>query len=188
MTKPRLRVFATLAGVALLLLGVLYGMTAFTVHAPPPTLAGLQLENQPRPVPDVAFSGPDGRIASLRDFKGRYVLVNLWAPWCAPCAKELPALARLQRAIAAERLVVVAVDVGREGLGEAQDFLAAHHAGALPVYVDGNAALLTALGGNNLPLSVLIGPDGHEIARTEGPCDWSAPDSVAYLQALVERI
>jgi thiol-disulfide isomerase/thioredoxin len=186
-TKPRLLVFATLASAALLLLGVLYWMTASTVHAPPAALAPLKLAAAPQPAPAVAFTGPGGRIANLHDFKGRYVLLNLWAPWCGPCVKELPALAALQRALPADRFVVVPVDVGREGQADAQGFLAGHGAGALQTYVDSNAALLRAFGGYGLPMTALIDPEGREIAHAEGAPEWGKPESVAYLRQLVAK-
>jgi thiol-disulfide isomerase/thioredoxin len=184
-TKPRLLVYATLAGAALLLLAVLYWMTASTVHAPPAALSPLKLAAQPQPAPVVAFTGPGGRVANLHDFKGRYVLLNLWAPWCGPCVKELPALAALQRTLPPDRFMVVPVDVGREGQADAQSFLAGHGAGNLQTYVDSNAALLRAFGGYGLPMTALIDPDGNEIARAEGAPDWSKPESVAYLRQLV---
>ncbi len=187
MTKPRLLVFATLAGAALLLLGVLYWMTATTVHAPPPSLDPLKFSAQPRPAPAVAFNGPGGRVANLSEFKGKYVLLNLWAPWCGPCVKELPALAALQKALPTDRFVVIPVDVGREGQADAQSFLAGHGAGALQTYVDANAALLRAFGGYGLPMTVLIDPDGNEIARAEGAPAWEKPESVAYLKQVVSR-
>lgn len=187
MTKPRLLVFATLAGAALLLLAVLYGMTGSTVHAVPPTLDPFKLADTPHPVPQVAVTGPGGKLKNLKDFKGRYVLINLWAPWCGPCVKELPSLAALQRALPADRFVVMPVDVGREGQADAQDFLKAHSAGTLTTYIDSNAALLRAFGGYGLPMTVLIDPEGNEIARAEGAPDWAKPESVEYLRWLVGR-
>jgi thiol-disulfide isomerase/thioredoxin len=184
-TKPRLLVFATLAGAALLLLGVLYWMSASTVHAPPPSLDPLKFSAQPRPAPAVAFTGPGGRVANLSEFKGKYVLLNLWAPWCGPCVKELPALAALQKSLPAERFVVIPVDVGREGQADAQSFLAGHGAGTLQTYVDSNAALLRAFGGYGLPMTALIDPEGNEVARAEGAPAWDKPESVAYMRKLV---
>jgi thiol-disulfide isomerase/thioredoxin len=186
-TKPRLLIFSIAAGAALLLLGVLYWMTATTVHAPPPSLAPLALVNPPRPTPSVVFTGPAGRLRNLNDFKGRTVLLNLWAPWCGPCVKELAALAALQRSLPADRFVVIPVDVGREGQAEAQAFLNGHGAGTLITYVDSNAALLRAFGGYGLPMTALIDPEGKEIAQAEGAPDWSAPESVLWLRRLVGR-
>jgi thiol-disulfide isomerase/thioredoxin len=153
----------------------------------PPTLDPLKLAETPRPAPAVAVTGPGGKLINLRAFKGRYVLLNLWAPWCGPCVKELPALAALQRSLPPDRFVVVPVDVGREGQADAQDFLKAHGAGSLTTYADTNLALMRAFNGYGLPISALIDPEGNEIARADGAPDWSKPDSVDYLRWLVSR-
>lgn len=187
MTRPRLTLITLAAGAALLLLAVLYWMTAVTVHEKPAALALLKASSPAKPAPMAVFGGEGGKLHNLAEFKGKLVLVNLWAPWCGPCVKELPALAALQKALPAERFVVVAVDVGRDEQSTARDFLKAHGAGALPAYVDSNAALLRAFGGYGLPMSVLIGKDGNEMARAEGAPDWSAPDSIDYFKWLAKK-
>jgi thiol-disulfide isomerase/thioredoxin len=186
-TKPRPHIFAIAAAVALLLLAVLYWMTAVTVHERPASLVLLKPTSPARPAPTVVFTGAGGKLHNLQEFKGKVVLLNLWAPWCGPCVKELPALAALQKSLPPGRFAVVPVDVGREGQSEAQAFLAGHGAGTLTTYVDANAALLRAFGGYGLPMSVLIDREGNEIARAEGAPNWSAPESVAYLRQLAEK-
>ena len=193
MTKPRLLVFAILAGAAVLLLVVLYGKFAPNGKAagvaaePPPAMAPFKTAQTAVAVPAVAFGGAGGALKSLSEYKGRVVLLNLWAPWCGPCVKELPALAALQKALPADRFVVVPVDAGRESQAEAQAFLVSHGAGSLQTYVDSNAAVMRAFSAVGLPMTILIDKDGHEIGRAEGAPDWSAPDSVAYLRSIVER-
>lgn len=161
---------------------VLYGMIAKPVHAPPAALAKLRLEDKPIAVPAVAFSDAAGARHMLAEFKGHYVLLNLWATWCAPCVRELPALARL--AGADPGLKIVAVNVGRSSVADTASFLAAHQAKALTVYVDSNVALERAFGAYGLPLSVLIDPKGEEVARAVGPAEWDAPEAIAYFKSL----
>jgi thiol-disulfide isomerase/thioredoxin len=185
-TKPRFIAIAIAAGAAVLLL-VLYVMTPVSVHEPPPSLAPLRLTEPAKPAPSVVFAGAGGTLHNLGEFKGKLVLLNLWAPWCGPCVKELPALAALEKALPGERFTVVAVDVGREGQGEAAAFLKAHGAGVLGAYVDSNASLYRAFGGYGLPVSVLIDAEGNEIARAEGPAEWSDPEAVAWIKAMAER-
>jgi thiol-disulfide isomerase/thioredoxin len=188
MTLPRLRPLTIAVAIgAAALLAVLYGITTLSVHAPPASLGPLKLTRPAKPVPSVVFAGVDGKLHTLAEFKGRLVLLNLWAPWCAPCVKELPALAALQKALPQERFAVVAVDVGRDTVAEAGSFLAGHNARSLPAYLDSNTSLFRAFGAYGLPLSVLIDAQGREIARAEGPADWSAPDSVRYLRRLAGR-
>jgi thiol-disulfide isomerase/thioredoxin len=167
--------------------GVLYVIHATAVHVPgkpPADLAYLELE-RPKATPSVAFSKPDGSRATLASFANRYVLVNLWASWCAPCVRELPQLARLK--LAMPGLSVVAVNVGRQNFPDTVAFLKSHGAGGLPVYVDSDAMLIREFGTEGMPFSVLIDPNGHEIARALGPCDWATPAAVSYLRALTSR-
>lgn len=171
------------AGLALV---VLYVILLAPVHAPAPpeSLSRLALAKTAKTVPSVAFTDATGKRHELSEFRGRTVLLNLWAPWCAPCVRELPALAKLSRSIPASKLMVVAVDVGRGGPDDARTFLAEHGASALAVYVDSDIALVRAFGAYGLPLSVVIDPSGREIARSVGPGEWGAPDAVAFMKKL----
>lgn len=191
MTMMRSRVIAAAAILAVVAgLAVLYVMMPAPVHDaahPPQPLAKLAVAQSPKSIPDVAFSDASAKRLGLADFKGRYVLLNLWATWCGPCVKELPALARLSRAVPADKLTVVAVNVGRSDAAETKAFLAKHKADALNVYVDGNVALMRAFTAYGLPVSVLIDPQGREIARATGAAEWDAPEAVEYFKALSEK-
>lgn len=165
-------------------------MRSAAVHAaaplaPPQSLARLVPAKTPTPVAAVAFTGADGARHSVTELKGHYVLLNLWAVWCAPCVKELPALARLQAA--APGLTVVPVDVARGTPADAASFLKAHGAASLPAYIDTDLALMRAFGAYGLPLTILIDDKGREIARAVGPADWDAPDAIAYFKALTAK-
>jgi thiol-disulfide isomerase/thioredoxin len=169
------------------LLVVLYGMWTSRVHAParpPASLAKLVPVEKVAAVPAVAFEGADGKRHALSDFRGHYVLLNLWAVWCAPCVKELPALARLQGAMAGGRFEVVAVDVARGTPKDAADFLKSHDSVKLTPYIDPNLMLMRAFGAYGLPMTILIDEKGREIARAVGPAEWDAPESIDYFKAL----
>ena len=175
------------AGVAaaFAVVAVLYVIPVRDVHASKPTsLAGLAEDRSPQAMPEVAFADAAGGLHTLAAFKGRYVLLNLWATWCGPCVKELPALARLQAALPRARLTVVTVNVGRASAADTKAFLKAHDAASLPVYLDSNIALIRAFGAAGLPLSVLIDPEGREVARASGPADWDDAAAIAYFKAL----
>src|SRR5882762_3036022 len=95
MTK---KIIISLAVVVAVAFGFLYGKGLLSVHQglePPASLAVLKLEKAPKAAPAVTFADSAGGSHALDQFKGRYVLVNLWATWCAPCVAELPSLARL---------------------------------------------------------------------------------------------
>jgi thiol-disulfide isomerase/thioredoxin len=119
---------------------------------------------------------------TLADFHGRYILVNLWATWCAPCVEELPALGKLQAAIPRDKLEILAVNAGRSSLPEAAQFLKEHGAANLSLHGDSDLALMRALKAYGLPATVLIDPNGKEIARAMGQAQWSAPDAIAWFR------
>ena len=150
----------------------------------PAALTQLKPEKAAKPAPDVAFSDGTGRRHLLSQFRGRYVLVNLWATWCGPCVRELPALARLQAAIPQTRLKVVAINVGRAGAKKTASFLKLNLAAGLGVWRDSSGALVRAFDVYGLPTSMLIGPDGREVARAVGAAHWDTQSAIAYFKAL----
>jgi thiol-disulfide isomerase/thioredoxin len=188
--KPRTRLFATLAaGFAMVAAAaVLYGIIGRDVHAtatPPAVLDKLKLTNGRPAAPEIGFVDAMGKPLRLADFRGRYVLVNLWATWCGPCINELPELARLQKELPQDRITVVPVDVleklDAEKLGA---FLNMHQADGLPVYIDQDRATQRGFIANELPLTVLIDAEGREVARAAGGQKWDDPASAAYLKAI----
>ena len=183
MTK---KILIVLAAFLALGSGVLYARGLMNVHQslkPPAVLAALVLEKSPKPAPRVGFADAAGGHHVLTEYKGRYVLLNLWATWCAPCVSELPALARLQGAVPG--LKVVAVDVGKDKPADAGAFLKTHKATALGTYVDNQVTLTRAFGAYGLPVTVLIDPHGNVVARAEGPAAWSDPAAVDYFSSVV---
>lgn len=175
-----------LAGVvAVVALAVLYVMIGRPVHAPgkPASLARLE-EVKAASLPTVAFEDADGKPHSLADFRGHYVLLNLWATWCAPCVRELPELARLQAAMPAGGLKIVAVNVWHSDAAKTLAFLKARDATDLAVYFDPNTKMMTVFGEVGLPYSVLIDPEGREVARALGPAEWDDPAAIDYFKEL----
>jgi thiol-disulfide isomerase/thioredoxin len=187
--KPRARlVLALSAGfAAILIAAVLYGIPSVSVRAtgqPPAVLDKLKLTQERPLVPAVSFVDAAGKTLRLADFHGRYVLVNLWATWCGPCIAELPALARLNALLPQERVTVLPIDLEQLDAAKVGDFLKQHGAGALPIYIDRELDATRAFVANEVPLTVLIDADGHELARAAGPQKWDDPASVAYFKAI----
>ena len=192
--KPRTRIFAILAAgcAAVAVAGVLYGIRVRDVHAngglgvaPPAVLGRLKMTEGHPVIPEASFADATGKSVRLADFRGRYVLLNLWATWCGPCINELPELARLQKALPQDRMTVVPVDVlERLDARKLSDFLRMHGADGLPIYIDRELATQRALVANELPLTVLIDAQGHEVARAAGGEKWDDPAAVAYLKAI----
>ena len=186
--KPRTRIFfALMAGFAAIIAAVLYGMNGFAVHGtakPPAVLDKLKLvENKPADA-KVSFVDASGRSLKLSDFRGRYLLVNLWATWCGPCINELPELAKLNAELPQDRATVVPIDLEKLDAAKVGDFLGMHNAGALPIYIDREFSAMKGFGANELPLTILIDAEGREVARAAGAQKWDDPASVAYFKAL----
>jgi thiol-disulfide isomerase/thioredoxin len=149
------------------------------------TMAKLQVLADPVPEPAVVFVGDQAKPVRLADFKGRAVVLNLWATWCAPCVKEMPTLAALQQAEAGKPVKVVPVSMDTAGeTDKAKAFIAGH--APLPFYQDAKYAFMTgmkpALVG--FPTTVLIDKAGMERAIYAGDTDWNSPEA----RAVVERL
>jgi thiol-disulfide isomerase/thioredoxin len=142
-------------------------------------IKGVHRDNKGKPAPSAEFAGPDGKPVKLADFKGKPVLLNLWATWCAPCVKELPTLDRLARS-GAVQVVAVSQDTGPHASVVA--FLQSHRIAALAPYQDEKMALSGALGPDTvLPTSILIDANGNEVWRYVGDLDWTSPEAAKLL-------
>jgi thiol-disulfide isomerase/thioredoxin len=180
-TLSRARLFAVVALFAVSI--VLTAIVERSLLAPPSDLSHLTREN-PKPAPDVSFADLAGTAHRLSDFRGRFILFNLWATWCAPCVLEVPALARLSMVMPHNSFWVVAVALPPGSTRETHDFLVAHEASALPTYFDSQSSSFPILRGRGLPLTILVDPRGREIARAWGPVEWDAPETIAYMRTL----
>ncbi len=151
-------------------------------------VAALTLAEGENRLSDIAFDGPDGSKTSVAAFKGRTVLLNLWATWCVPCRQEMPSLAKLQAAIGSPDFSVVAVNIDTARLDRPKAFLKEIGATDLPFYADNTADILQQLKRTQkiigLPTTILIGKDGCEIGTMAGPAEWDSPDA----QALIKRL
>lgn len=150
------------------------------------TLAKLETHAAPKPVPAVAFNDRNGKSVTLADFKGRVVVLNLWATWCAPCVTEMPTLAALQRAYPDDKLLVLPVSVDREeDFADAKSFIDVH--APLPLYHDPSKMQLPHdLGVKGMPTTIVIDAQGREVARLSGESDWNSPDARKLIDALVK--
>jgi thiol-disulfide isomerase/thioredoxin len=168
----------------LLSLMVLYGIGAAAVHAAPAMPKPLMAENPDKPAPVLGFTDAKGMRHTLKDYRGRYVLLNMWATWCAPCVAELPALAKLKAA--APDLTLVAVDLTghKETPAKAEAYLKDHKVAVLGANVDTETTFMRGFTVAVMPTTVLIDPQGKVVARAEGPAEWASPASIAYFRSL----
>jgi thiol-disulfide isomerase/thioredoxin len=120
--------------------------------------------------PGIQFEYPDGEPATFADFRGKPLLVNLWATWCAPCVVEMPSIDRLA-AREGERLQVLALSEG-DDRAKVTDFFAARRFAALDPYRDADMAMMTALRIDTLPTTILYDAEGSEVWRMTGMAEW----------------
>lgn len=178
-------------GLAVLAFGILAGALGWFWLAPaggPPVEGAVaKFQAKARPVVELSFTDPDGKSLGLAAERGRFVLLNFWATWCAPCVKELPALDRLQQALGGERFRVVTVSLDRGGAREVVPFLAERNVPNLPRYLDPKGTAFAAFTLRGLPTTILLAPDGSEIGRIEGDVDWDAKEARALLAYYLEK-
>jgi thiol-disulfide isomerase/thioredoxin len=138
-------------------------------------------------VPAISFADERGRVLGLNDFRGRTVLLNIWATWCGPCRKEMPTLDRLQARLGSERFQVVALSIDRGGAAAVQRFYAEIGVRQLAFFIDSTGRAGGALGLIGLPGTLLIDPEGREIGRLIGPAEWDSPEMIAFLQSRIAQ-
>jgi len=149
-------------------------------------MAAFVFRKAPEEVPDVKFQDAQGRERTLADWRGKVVLLNLWATWCLPCRKEMPALDRLQQEIGSDRFEVVAVSVDRTGLQGARKFLDEAKVEKLALYADGTARMASTLRAAGLPATLLLDAQGREVGRLLGPAEWDSEDAKRLIRAVMK--
>ncbi|WP_323990889.1 TlpA disulfide reductase family protein [Nguyenibacter sp. L1] len=139
----------------------------------------------PRAVPDMRFADGTGAVRTPADWRGRIVVLNLWATWCQPCVAEMPALAALARhAAPGGDIAVLPVSVDHGGAATVRRFYAAHGVAGLPVLCDPQMAIPAALHEDGVPVTLVLDRKGREILRIGGPVLWDAPDVPALLRRM----
>jgi thiol-disulfide isomerase/thioredoxin len=140
----------------------------------------------PEAIPDFKFADGAGEAKTLADWKGKVVLLNLWATWCAPCRKEMPALDSLQKDLGSDKFEVVAMSVDRQGAPASKKFLDEIKVQNLKLYVESTSKSVGILRAAGLPTTILIDPEGREIGRLAGPAEWNSADAKRLIQSALK--
>jgi thiol-disulfide isomerase/thioredoxin len=155
-------------------------------------VAALTMATAPLRLPDLAFEDAEGKPKKLSDWRGRTVLVNLWATWCVPCRKEMPALEGLQAKLGGPNFEVVAVNIDTRDPEKPKNFLKEAHLTRLGYFSDQKAKVfqdLKAAGrALGMPTSVLVDGAGCEIGTIAGPAQWDSDDAVKLIMAAVKPV
>jgi thiol-disulfide isomerase/thioredoxin len=153
-------------------------------------VAALTMATTPLKLPDLAFEDADGKPRKLSDWRGRTVLVNLWATWCVPCRREMPALNGLQTKLGGPDFEVVAVNIDTRDPEKPKNFLKDANLTRLGYFTDEKAKVfqdLKSIGrALGMPTSVLVDGQGCEIATIAGPADWASDDAVKLISAAIK--
>ena len=154
-------------------------------------VAAVKVADEGLKLPDMAFHDGAGQPKSLSDWHGRTVLLNLWATWCIPCRKEMPALDALQAKLGAQDFEVVAVNIDTRNLEKPKNWLKEVGVNHLTYYSDPNAKVfqdLKSIGkAIGMPTTLLVDPNGCEIASLSGPAEWASDDGLKLVSAALGR-
>ena len=150
-------------------------------------VAALTMATAPLKLPDLAFEDAEGRPKKLSDWRGKTVLVNLWATWCVPCRREMPALESLQEKLEGPNFEVVAINIDTRDPDKPKNFLKEAQLTRLGYFSDQKAKVfqdLKAIGrALGMPTSVLVDPQGCEIATIAGPAEWASDEAIRLITA-----
>lgn len=146
-------------------------------------VARFVLAPSPKPLPDLAFTDAEDKPLKLADYKGKAVLLNFWATWCAPCVKEMPSLDKLQAEMGKDRFVVIPLSLDGPSKPKVAPFYADKKLANLGIYFDKGKKVMSALDVSVLPTSILIDAQGRELGRLEGEADWDKPEALALMKA-----
>lgn len=151
-----------------------------------PAPEGYEAIDPPLPVPTVPYYDADGTPQFLESQKGRLLVVNFWATWCAPCVAEMPALDRLQARATAEDLpiTVLALSIDRQGAPLVKKFYATNKINNLPVAIDRKSAIGKEMGVRNIPTTIIIDAKGRQIGRMLGVHEWDGDQMMTFLKTL----
>ncbi|WP_116132669.1 TlpA disulfide reductase family protein [Tropicimonas sp. IMCC34043] len=144
----------------------------------------LEFHSEMQPIPDGELLDEADRTHRLSDFRGEWLVVNFWATWCAPCRQEMPTLSALQTAFDGEPVRVVTIATGRNSVTGIAKFFEEIGVDNLPQLRDPNQALARQMAIFGLPITVIVDPEGNEVARLRGDADWNSDSAIAILQAL----
>jgi thiol-disulfide isomerase/thioredoxin len=149
-------------------------------------MAAFVTKKVPEQLPDITFEDASGKEVHLSSFKGKTILLNLWATWCGPCREEMPALDHLQKELGGDKFDVVALSLDRGGYEASRKFLDDLKAGHVKLYADPTAKQGMALKLIGMPTTILINKDGLEIGRLAGSAKWDSPDAKKLVQSAIE--
>jgi len=136
-----------------------------------------------KPLPEIHFLDGAGKDRTLADFKGKVVVLNLWATWCTPCVAEMPTLERLQQKMGENDVAVIALSIDRGGVETVREFFDRIGVKGLPIFVDPTMRAQSVLSAFGLPTTIIIDREGKERGRLLGPAEWDSSRAIELVEA-----
>jgi thiol-disulfide isomerase/thioredoxin len=143
------------------------------------------LHDAPKSIAGIRFEDENGKALGLSDFRGKVVLLNIWATWCGPCRREMPSLDRLQAQLGGADFQVVPLSIDRAGVAIVRKFYTEVGLKTLPIYIDTTGSATRALATVGVPATLLIDREGRELGRLVGPAEWDEPAIVEFLRGII---
>lgn len=150
-------------------------------------MAAFVAHNPAKDMPAFKFVDLEGKERTLADWKGKVILLNLWATWCAPCRKEMPALDRLQAELGGSDFEVLALNIDRGGASKAKKFLDQIKVEKLATYNEASGRVTARLRVLGMPTTLLLDREGRELGRLVGPAEWDSDDAKALIKAAIAQ-
>ena len=141
--------------------------------------------SEPQDLPVITFMQDDGSEISMKEWRGKVVLLNLWATWCAPCRKEMPDLDKLKANLGGDEFDLVALSIDRTGLAKPRKFLNEIGIKHLKLYNNSGGKLAASLKAFGMPTTLLLNREGKELGRLVGPAEWGSDDAIALIKAAI---
>ena len=147
-----------------------------------PDLKNLVLIKNPKLYEDVIFMDINQKNVNLDDFKGKLVILNFWATWCAPCREEMPSLDDLQSNTKLNNLKIFPINIGREDISKSESFFKELNIKNLDIFIDMPITLAKKFSLRGVPTTILFNKEGKEFARIMGSIDFNDKEFVSWLK------
>jgi peroxiredoxin len=147
--------------------------------------SGLQVAKD-LPAPNFSLPDLDGKMVSLSDYRGKVVLLNIWATWCPPCVEEMPSMEKLYQELQGEGFEILAVSIDESGAQDVLPFMKKHKL-SFPALTDSKGAIKNLYQTTGVPESFIIDKDGILVEKVIGPRNWAIPEAIRYFRNLIRR-
>ena len=139
-----------------------------------------------RPAPNFSLPDLDGQTVSLADYRGKVVLLNIWATWCPPCVEEMPSMEKLYKELNGNGFEILAVSIDESGAQDVLPFMQKHKL-TFPALIDSRGTLKGLYETTGVPESFIIDKDGILVEKVIGPRDWAVPEAIGFFRNLIRR-